>query len=253
MTLDEIFSTAETADQIEAREVEYYLKEWLPIPKASTSMITSAGGTGKTMLAIQIAIRIIAENPDRKVLLWLTEDGKGQTKQRLNEILRTIVTTTDKKTVEKNITIIGAETGSYLVTTADEAKLKEKLLPYTLVVIDPLIAFYGYENENNNRDARTFMQIWNRTAIANSQSILFLHHNNKAKENATARGASDFINAVRLLYRMEYIENSRNRKIIVEKENGTAKLLLQGKEVERIVMPTEIIIEKKGKGGSDEW
>lgn len=227
------------ANAIESKETEYYLKDFLPIPKNVVTILTSAGGVGKTMLAIQLAIRLVAEAKNRKVLLWLTEDGIGQTKKRIDEILAKILTTVDVKVLE-NIDVIGAEGGSKLVTEEDKDDLQEAFIGYDLVVIDPLIAFYGYESENNNKEARQFMQMFNQIAIENNQSILFLHHNNKG-ENATARGASDFINACRLLYKIEYIENSNKRKITVEKENGTAKMHLGSTAVERVVMPFEFI------------
>jgi len=242
MTIKEfIEKNAKKASEIEATEIEYFLKEWLPIPKSAVSMLTSAGGIGKTMLAIQIALRIVAENPDRKVLLWLTEDPEGQIKSRLNEITYNVFQA-DKNILDR-IDIIGADAGSILITIEEEEALKEALLPYSLIIIDPLIAFYGYSDENNNRDVRQFMQVWNRTAIKNKQAIMILHHNDKGNNNA--RGASDFINAVRLLYKMEFIEDSKNRKITVEKENGKAKFHLGAVTVERLVMPAYIKVEKQ--------
>ena len=52
----------ESFNKIKESELEYYLEEWLPIQKCATNMIASAGGVGKTMLALQIAIRMILEN-----------------------------------------------------------------------------------------------------------------------------------------------------------------------------------------------
>ena len=236
-------SSKKTADAIEAKEIEYYLKNFLPIPKNAVTILTSAGGTGKTMLAIQLAIRLVAEEENKKVLLWLTEDGIGQTKKRIDEILAKILTTVDVK-VLKNIDVIGAENGSKLLIKEDKNNLQEAFKEYSLIVIDPLIAFYGYRDENNNKEARQFMQMFNQIAIENNQAILFLHHNNKG-ENATARGASDFINACRLLYKIEHIENSNKRKITVEKENGTAKMHLGSTSIERVVIPYSIIKEDK--------
>ena len=252
------------ANEIDAREPSFYCKEWLPIPRNTLTMISAPGGTGKSFLSIQLAIRIITENPNSKVLLWLSEDPLYYTKDRINKIFERIVTHLQDKKEEilANIDIIGAEQQTIYFNELNQKQLKELgdelVTNYNVVVLDPLIAFYSGE-ENSNSEARAFMNILNRMAQDRLMSIILIHHHNKMENGGRTRGASAFVDAVRLLYTLNTIKTGEKeihptkRKIVIEKDNWGVKQLLGVSEFEREILPysvKEITLNKKGKSNA---
>jgi len=246
------------ANKIQAKEPSFYCAEWLPIPKNTLTMISAPGGTGKSFLSIQLAIRIIAENPNHRVLLWLSEDPLYYTKDRIDKIFERIVPhLIDKKEqILNNIYVIGAENQTIYFNQLSADELKELgdelVVNYNVVVIDPLIAFYAGE-ENSNSEARSFMNILNRIAQDRLLSIVLIHHHNKNGERARTRGASAFVDSVRLLYTLNTIKTEdkevhpTKRLIKIEKDNWGVRQLLNTSEFEREILPYKVkeIEEKK--------
>ncbi len=245
---------ATNANKIEAKEPQFYCKEWLPIPTNSLAMISAPGGTGKSFLSIQLAIRIIAENPEHRVLLWLSEDPLYYTKDRINKIFNRITPhLIDKKEeILNNIDIIGADKQTIYFNELEKNQLKqlgdELVVNYNVVILDPLIAFYSGE-ENSNSEARAFMNILNRMAQDRLLSIVLIHHHNKGNgDGARTRGASAFVDAVRLLYTINTIKieddkkeiHPTKRKIKIEKDNWGVRQLLGVNEFEREILPYSI-------------
>ena len=238
------------ANDIQAKEPSFYCAEWLPIPKNTLTMISAPGGTGKSFLSIQLAIRIIAENPSHRVLLWLSEDPLYYTKDRIDKIFNRIVPhLIDKKEeILANIDIIGAEHQTIYFNALNKDDLEqlgnELVVNYNVVILDPLIAFYGGE-ENSNSEARAFMNILNRMAQERLLSIVLIHHHNKNNgDGARTRGASAFVDAVRLLYTLNTIKDKENKEIHptkrlikIEKDNWGVRQLLDTSEFEREILP----------------
>ena len=233
------------ATELEAKEPSFYCKEWLPIPKNAITMISSPSGMGKSFLAIQLAIRSIIENPTNKVLLWLSEDPAFYIKERIDKIFEKIIfpeLNCVKEDILKQIDVIAAESETFYINDSetDIKTLKKELVEYNIVVFDPLIAFYKGD-ENNNSEAKHFMNILNEIAKEDSLSIILIHHHNK-KEKNTTRGASAFVDAVRLLYTIEKIGedeeiNSTKRLIKIEKDNWGVKQLFGISEFEKEILP----------------
>ena len=225
------------------RKPEFYLEDFLPIPKSAITMISASGGSGKTFLSIQIAIRMIKENPKHKVLLWLSEDDKGIVKHRADEILNKVL---GSDFCLDNIDII--DDMPQHLNDANIKAYKELFVPYNLVVIDPLIAFYG-GNENDNSQARYFMNLLNKAARDNLQSILVVHHSTKPTKDqeSRARGASAFIDAIRLSYELENVEdNICNKNINVRKDNYGVKQIIGDTKVVK-VLPYEVAYKSAKK------
>ena len=265
------------ANQIQAKEPSFYCSDWLPIPKNTLTMISAPGGTGKSFLSIQLAIRIIAENPEHRILLWLSEDPLYYTKDRINKIFERIVPHLQDKKEEilNQIDIIGAEQETIYFNIIDEkapdeikAIQKERLkkigdelvVNYNVVVLDPLIAFYRGE-ENSNSEARAFMNILNRMAQDRLLSIVLIHHHNKMENGGKTRGASAFVDAVRLLYTLNTIKTGdkeihpTKRLIRIEKDNWGVKQLLNTSEFEREILPysvKEVTIKKEEEKSNSE-
>ena len=245
---------ATNANDIQAKEPSFYCREWLPIPKNTITMISAPGGTGKSFLSIQLAIRIIAENPNNRVLLWLSEDPLFYTKDRIDKIFNRITPhLLDKKEkILNNLDVIGAEQPTIYFNELKENQLTqlgdELVINYNVIILDPLIAFYSGE-ENSNSEARAFMNILNRMAQDRLLSIVLIHHHNKGIGNETrTRGASAFVDAVRLLYTINTIKigeygkeiHPTKRLIKIEKDNWGVKQVLEVNQFEREILPYNI-------------
>ena len=255
------------ANKITAKEPVFLCKDWLPIPQNTLTMISAPGGTGKSFLSIQLAIRIIAENPGKKVLLWLSEDPLFYTKDRIDKIFNRITPhlQDEKEKILNNIDIIGADKQTIYFNNLNENQLKELgdelVVNYNVIVIDPLIGFYAGE-ENSNSEARRFMNILNRIAQDRLLSIILIHHHSKGNgDGAKTRGASAFVDAVRLLYtlntfKLKEDENQMHptkRLIKIEKDNWGVRQLLGVDEFEREILPYKINVKNNEKGEYNEF
>jgi replicative DNA helicase len=237
------------------KEPEFICKSWLPIPKGTTSMIVAPGGTGKTWLILQLAIRAAKEDRNNKVFLWLSEDPEGIVKNRYDAIKKNVLT--GVYDVDDQITISTEDPLLLLETHGNTAKLsakfyamKRELREYSTIVIDPLLAFYGGD-ENNNSQARVFMQPFLNWARSENKSIIFLHHSKKGEGSggSKARGAGAIIDAVRCVYDMDKItvrkdekqvpdpQHLQNRRFTLTKDNYGASRYTDGFMFEREVTP----------------
>ena len=207
-------------DELERVEPQFYIKDWLPIPKETLTIINASGGTGKTWTALQIALRFSKENPDKKVFLWLSEDPLGVVKDRLIAIKDKILVGEYRS---DNIYISNDFPKEMIEVYGDRTKispnfyrLRRELREYDLIILDPLLAFYGGD-ENSNSQARTFMQQFLNWSSEEKKSIIYLHHSKKnSSENSstTARGAGAFIDACRCCYDLSKYYITQNGKKI---------------------------------------
>ena len=202
---------------------DFYIKDFLPVPKSAITLISANGGTGKTFLSIQMALQLTNQLSNAKVLLWLSEDDKGIIKHRTELIQKTILNSDFK---DDNIDII--DDMPEHIDISNFSVFKEIFQPYNLVVIDPLIAFYGGD-ENNNAQARHFMNLINRIARENKQSILIIHHSTKStkEQESRTRGAGAFVDACRLAYEITNIEDETSiKRVNITKDNYGVKQIL---------------------------
>lgn len=243
-----LFSTGQMpkptkAGDIEPKAPQFYTKNWLPLPKSAVSMITAPGGAGKSFFSIQVACQVIKESPDRKVLLWLSEDPSGQSRKRLDDILSKVMKIGVGTNYMDNIHIIGSDSQTPHITIENLTEFQKMIEPYAVVILDPLIAFYAGE-ENSNSEARSFMNMFTHSAEKQMQSIVFVHHHTKGSSDnkSTTRGAGAFVDAVRAVYELEVIEDSRERKLNVTKDNWGVKMHIKS-GTEFTVLPFEVVIE----------
>ena len=120
-------------------------------------------------------------------------------------------------------------------------KLKNTLKDFELIIIDPLIAFYGGD-ENNNSQAREFMNLLTEWADKEDKAILVIHHNNKSVEGGI-RGASAFVDAVRLHYELLSPDKENPlpngyRTIKIQKDNWGVERIIGKKEIDIQVFPS---------------
>ena len=235
---------------IEDKEVDFICKGWLPVPVRTVSLVTAPGGTGKSWFVLQLAIRAIQEQKIQKAFLWLSEDPKEISKNRFNKIFDKVVKLKDES-IKSKIDISDSPTIQFLYDDQRKVEVsplfshfKAKLQEYDLIILDPLIAFYGTD-ENNNSSARRFMQLFTDWANKENKTIIFIHHS--TKNTTQSRGASAFVDAVRTVYEIDRLKDkegnvkeSNKRVIKLTKDNYGIGNILEGYSVEREIFPIKI-------------
>ena len=237
-----------TLDQVKAEEAAFICKSWLPFPKNTVSLVTAGGGVGKSFLLLQAAMRMIRDE-ELKVFMWLSEDALSLSKYRAEMIAKNILES-DIDSFAKDLHIAGADSETIHFLEESRAgvevssqfyQFKRMLKAYDVIILDPLIAMFGAD-ENNNAHARRFINLFTRWATKEKKTIIFIHHG--TKNSSQSRGASAFVDAVRLVYKVEHIKNDKGelqeddkRWIILDKDNNGAKKYLGSQKVKRQVFP----------------
>ena len=237
-----------TLDQVKAEEAEFICKAWLPFPKHTVSLVTAGGGVGKSFLLLQAAMRMIRDEK-LKVFMWLSEDALSLSKYR-SELIAKNILESNIAAFSNNLHIAGADSETIHFLEESRAgvevsskfyQFKRMLKNYDVIILDPLIAMFGAD-ENNNAHARKFINLFTRWATKEKKTIIFIHHG--TKNSSQSRGASAFVDAVRLVYKVEHIKNDAGeineddkRWIIVDKDNNGAKKYLGSTKVKRQIFP----------------
>ena len=211
------------------------------------SLVTAGGGVGKSFLLLQAAMRMIDEE-NLKIFMWLSEDPIELSKHRYEMIAEKVLEKDTKKYVE-NLHIAGSDSESIHFLEEDRNKVtvngvfyqfKKMLSGYDVIILDPLIAMFGGD-ENNNTHARKFINLFTRWATLENKTIIFIHHG--TKNTSQSRGASAFVDAVRLVYQVEIIKKDEKqveehlRMITLAKDNNGAKKYLGNFQVKRKIFP----------------
>jgi replicative DNA helicase len=216
-------------DEIKPQSAEFVLKNFLPIPRNAVTLLSASGGTGKTRLSLIMADRFIKEN-DKIAALWLTEDYDGQVRHIIDEMINHSIISHDsiKKMaliIEEPPQLAKRENGIFKANYEEIRNIGEHLIKLGVhfAVFDPLLAFYG-GNENDNSEARVFIQSFAEWAKSAKITTLIIHHSNK---EGGSRGATAFHDGVRARYELDIIKDDKGE---VDKEklaNGLRKATLR--------------------------
>ena len=194
---------------IQAAEANFILKSFLPIPKNAVSLLSAHGGTGKTKLAMIMADRHIQATGEI-VAMWLTEDYAGQVRSTFDEMEKHGIVT--RNSLNKMLLILSEppqlakrDKGLFKANYEEIAKIGESLIlaGVKFAIFDPLLAFYG-GNENDNSEARVFIQAFAEWAKKAEITTLIIHHSSKG---GGSRGASAFHDGVRARYELDVPKN----------------------------------------------
>lgn len=196
-----------TLDKVSEKGANFCLEKFLPIPENAVTLLSALGGTGKTRLALIMASRYIIEKDFKyNVALWLTEDFEGQVKKIYNDLIADGIVRAD--TMPYMILILDnppqlakREKGLFKANYEEIKNIGLKLIDNNVkfAVFDPLLAFYG-GNENDNSEARVFIQSFASWAKEAEITTLIIHH---ASKEGGSRGATAFHDGVRARYELD--------------------------------------------------
>lgn len=233
-------------------QTKFILRNWMPFPVGTVSLIGAPGGTGKSWTALQVGFRYLIENPHDKAALWLSEDPDYQTRSRAKSIATEILSSTLSQ--YRNAHIITTRPNPIIVNGKLDYerfwKMRKALRGYGLIILDPLRAFFGGD-ENSNTDANIFMNVLQDWASEDGISIILMHHSKKSDDDtikSKIRGASAFVDAARTVYEISKVyKNARigeldmdeqhNRQFVLTKDNYGAMMILNNFKVTRHITP----------------
>lgn len=197
-----MFELHSSAD-IKAEWKEPICKDYLPLVEGVVNMIAAPGGTGKTFIGMRVTLYYLMEKPFAKALIWGTEDELGLLKMReqalVEEMRRAGVQADTLRLAYKNdYSKFTCKRGGVIEKTDYFREARKALLGYDLIVLDPLLNFFGGESENDNMHAREFIGVLMQWAREEMKTVVVIHHGRK--EDGKTRGASAFVDSCRLCY-----------------------------------------------------
>jgi KaiC/GvpD/RAD55 family RecA-like ATPase len=226
------FFTAKDLIGTEPPDREWVFKRLLP--KKIVAALIAAGGTGKSFMAIHMAVasasggmfldEFISEKPI-KVVYISGEDDQNELHRRLRSAVKSF-SNSYKDLVKQNLSFIDFSSSFELFTnklsygetniTETPAKLikliQDKLgNEVGLIIIDPVSRFRGGE-ENSAPDTTRFVQTIQLLSEQLNSTVLLVHHVNKnARANGTgqnnARGSSALVDGVRLVMELNALSD----------------------------------------------
>ena len=172
-------------------------REWLVpdlVPKKTVTMFSGDGGTGKSLLALQLAISVATGNgwlgrgvecgAARGRAIYITaEDDDDELHRRTDDILRSYGRSYDDiagltlRSLAGEDALLAVETNVMLVQSALFGELDQRAADETpqLIVIDTLADVYP-ANENDRAKARQFVGILRGLALKRHCAVLLLAH-----------------------------------------------------------------------------
>jgi regulatory protein RepA len=219
------------------------------LPLGKVGMMVAAGGAGKTMALVQLALCIATgrdwldyfgtPNPGH-VLLALGEEDEEEIRRRMfNAACAMRLTDEQKRLAAERIVALplagtpvaltesdGRNTTASSTLYALQKRLNDADHEWRLIVMDPLSRFAGCDTEKDNAAATRFVEAAESlTKSKGGPTVMLAHHTNKLSRSAesesnaaSARGASGLIDGVRWVANLDPDGDSL-AKLAVTKSN----------------------------------
>jgi len=196
------------------------------VPLGTVGMLAAAGGAGKTMALIQLALAVATgrkwldtyttPSPGH-VLLALGEERLPEVRRRVHSAARIMQLTPGQKQdargrivilalAGKRVSFIDAASKRSAVLESLTKRLKSSAHEWRLIVLDPLSRFAGGETEKDNAEATAYIEeVETLTEVQGNPTVLLAPHTNKsaraddgnAREANAVRGASALTDGAR--------------------------------------------------------
>jgi RecA-family ATPase len=217
-------------------KMDWVIQDFLP--SKIVAAVIAAGGTGKSYLAMHIAVCVASSTPlfgrhrprsAAKVVFISGEDDRHELQRRLHKVVAGL-SPQERLLVNQNLHFIDLADSFELFTERnnkgeiDITKIPGLICDQVtnqigsdigLIIVDPVARFRGGE-ENLAADATRFVQALQQIRDQLSTSVLCLHHVNKGAGTGgnqnNARGSSAFIDGVRLVFQLNTLLEPEIRK-----------------------------------------
>lgn len=224
------------------------------LPLGKVGMLAAAGGVGKTMAGLQLALAVATgrewldtyttPNPGH-VLLALGEEDIEEVRRRMYVAGRHMRLTDEQKHLAATRIVVLPLAGTRLsltdenrMPTATQQELQTRLEnsehEWRLIVLDPLSRFAGLDAEVDNHAATAFVETLECLAqCKGNPTLLVAHHTTKASRAidgdasaaTAARGASALTDGVRWVANLEPDRAQQDRvRLTITKSNYSARV-----------------------------
>ena len=252
------------------------------LKSGTIGFISSAGGTGKSMLALHLAFSladttktynfkpIIHNIHQRGIVCYLNlEDPVEILENRIQKISRKIIREFGEengykalKAIDKNLIVYplyGKDFSLYKNGELQDKiynillKLGQKI---KLIIIDTFRRLHG-EDENNNAKMSEILKILEEICNKTGTTILLLHHQNKSaileKMNGQTamRGASALVDNARLLINISVIGGKEAKELKIQEEMRKIYVKATFAKVNYAAIPNDIYLVKSLDGTLD--
>lgn len=223
------------------------------ISQGIVGTIVAPGGTGKTMMALQLGISVASGERFAGVwdigspgaaLLLLGEDDDAELHRRMETIKRHLPNV--EKSAWDRLLVKSMVGEDMRLTSTDKSTWKiepththERLMSAAmqipnlrLIVLDSLTRWRGEGDENDASTASRFIQICEQLAQKTGATVLVLHHtaksvlNSEEPSQAAGRGSSAFVNDSRLMIQLMPINTAMNKTYKLPDDEKTWHVVL---------------------------
>lgn len=240
------------------------------IPAGRPAGLVAAGGTGKSLLSIQLAIAKATGRPflDRYdlapggVLVVALEDDESELHRRIFRVARAQGIGADElhrffaiSRVGDNSKLIDGRSGELLQTmfARQLAEAARQISELSLIVLDPASRLRSGD-ENAASDATALIEAVERVALATGAAVLVVHHTPKSAAAArdvtatAARGSSAFTDGLRsqIVLRTMTPDEARRRGVSRERAANLVEMVLAKANYSAPVPP--IWLQRGGSG-----
>lgn len=215
-------------DQVKREYVKWLWDKRIPL--GNVTLIEGDGGVAKSWLSLVIAAHITKGAPlpgdpgarrPGNVLVFSAEDSPSQT------IVGRIVDQGGDPSRVYCVAGLRDEHGERQVTLRDMPRIEtlaDKVKP-DLIIIDPIIAYLGDKNMNDNGGIRSLLAPLHALMQRKDLAVILIRHLNKAKDQSAVyrgQGAQDFYSASRSVFHVIPDAVERNKRHFVQTKNNHA-------------------------------
>ena len=252
------------------------------LKSGTIGFISSAGGTGKSMLALHLAFSladttktynfrpIINDRHQRGIVCYLNlEDPTEILENRIQKISKKIVREFGEKDgqkvlqkIDQNLMVYGLYGKNF--NLYKDGELQDKAYHILLklgqksklIIIDTFRRLHS-EDENNNAKMSEILKILEEICNKTGTTILLLHHQNKTaileKSNGQTamRGASALVDNARLLINMSVLSKDETKVLKIQEEMRKNYVKVTFAKVNYAAIPNDVYLVKGFDGTLD--
>ena len=224
---------------LETKAIPWLVRDWLP--HATVSVLSGQGGTGKSRIALQLAVAVamgwprflptaprqpdyplpeVSQTHCGRVVYAAWETGRIAMNRRRDAVLASLSAESDPNILDGNLHFLhlggkgglwGVEHAHHMATMGGLLRLGHALLEQVaakqpkLLVLDPVAAAF-VQNENDRALVRAFLTALRAWAEETDCTVLLIQHPAKSGQDAQS-GSTDWRNGVHAVWELKSVDD----------------------------------------------